>query len=201
MFSQQNQDGDDAVRDFRNTAPGILIAMPQLTDPNFEKTVVLMLEHNDKGALGLVMNRPTQIRVEEIMQALEMEWQGDPNRMVFRGGPVMNELGWAIHQPFPFPSLEGGVELVPGIHLSTAPERLRLLGLRPPERMVFLLGAAGWGEGQLDWEIGEGVWMLGQATPELLFDTPHENMWEQAFREQGIDPNLLSIHPEYRSSD
>ena len=194
-------DEDDAIRDFANTAPGILIAMPQLGDPNFEKTVVLMIEHNENGALGLVMNRPTQLKVQEVFEALETTWLGPDDAQVWRGGPVMQELGWAVHEPYPFPEKDGGMEIVPGIHLSTSPDRLRLLGVRPPTRMRFVLGAAGWGKGQLDWEIGEGVWMLAQANPELLFDTPFEQMWELAFKQQGIDPTLLTMHAGNGTSD
>lgn len=193
------QDGEDPVCDVGHTAPGILIAMPKLVDPHFERTVVLMLEHNRQGALGLVLNRPTHLLLSSVLEALEMEWLGDGASPVFQGGPVMHELGWAVHEPYPFPAPAGGWELQPGIHISTSPERLRLLGLRPPKHLRFFLGAAGWSEGQLDWEIGEGVWMLASATASLLFETPLEEMWDAAFRQTGIDPKLISFGGE--SSD
>jgi len=177
--------------DITITAPGLLIAMPQLNDPNFEKTVVLMIEHNTQGALGLVVNRPSIVKVNDIFDALGIEWHGPDDSVVWSGGPVMHELGWALHEPIELLSQTGVMEVVPGLVLSTSTDRLHELAVDPPQKMRFILGGAGWGPSQLDWELAEGVWMTAEADPALIFDVPPEEMWEAAFRSMGIDPGML----------
>lgn len=177
--------------DMSRTAPGLLLAMPSLRDPNFEKTVVLMLEHTAQGALGLVVNRPTKLKITEVFASLESEWRGDPDALVFNGGPVMREIGWILHEPVELPDGEPKLEIVPGLELATSPERLRVLAEDPPERIRFLLGAAGWGPSQLEGEITEGAWMTAEISLDLLFTLPPEQMWTAAFRALGIDPAML----------
>ncbi len=173
------------------TAPGLLIAMPDLSDPNFHKSVVLMLEHSAEGALGLVINRPTPIRIETVFDALELEWRGEPDVVVWTGGPVMREVGWILHGPSEDTNLENKTQIVPDLFLSTTSERMRQIALKPPEQMRFILGAAGWGPGQLENELGEGAWMTAEPQRQLIFDTPCEEMWDAAFKSIGIDPMLL----------
>ncbi|MCB1044856.1 MAG: YqgE/AlgH family protein [Acidobacteria bacterium] len=171
-----------------STAPGLLLAMPDLDDPNFQKTVVLMLEHTKEGALGLVINRETPIRVADIFETLDLVWHGQENAHVWNGGPVMREIGWILHEPT---DAIAGAEVVPGIQLATTPDKMKVLAKDPPHQMRFLLGAAGWGPGQLEDELAQGAWMTADASADLIFNTPPDHMWDAAFRLLGIDPTLL----------
>lgn len=165
--------------------------MPQLDDPNFERAVVLMVEHNAEGSFGLIVNRPSDLRIADVLDSLSMEWAGDPEAVVFTGGPVMPRTGWVLHEPADLPSEEGKVDIVPGIVLSTSPERLRALAECPPNRMRFVLGFAGWGPSQLEVELASGSWVNAEVTAELVFETPAAEMWEAALRSLGIEPATL----------
>src|SRR5258707_406400 len=82
-----------------NLAPGLLLAMPQLADPNFSRAVVLMIEHNEHGSFGLVINHPSPIKASELLDSLEMHWHGDDAAVVWAGGPVSPSTGWVLHEP------------------------------------------------------------------------------------------------------
>ncbi len=179
----------------REIAPGLLLAMPQLEDPNFERSVVLMVEHTEHGSFGLILNRPTTIPVSEVMASLEVEWTGDPEANVWTGGPVMPGTGWLLHEPSGAISGEGTVKLTEQIVLSTSPERLRMIAATPPDRVRFLMGYSGWGAAQLEHELAAGSWILAEVTPELVFATPAEEMWAAAIHSLGIDPaSLVQTH-------
>lgn len=180
-----------AESEMARTAPGLLLAMPDLMDPNFQKTVVLMIEHTEEGALGLVINRMTQLRVDEVFKSLEIEWEGDDDACVWTGGPVMREIGWILHEPSKSEAEESVAQIIPGVALATTPTRLRELANDPPHQMRFILGAAGWGPGQLEQELTEGAWITADASSDLIFGTPGDQMWERAFKSLGIDPALL----------
>ena len=176
----------------RQIAPGLLLAMPQLQDPNFERTVVLMVEHTEHGSFGLIVNRPSPVAVSEVMSSLGVEWMGDPEASVWTGGPVMPGTGWLIHEPVGAPAGEGTLSVTPQIMLSTSPERLKTLATDPPGKVRFLMGYSGWGASQLESELAQGSWISAEATPDLIFGRPPEEMWEAAMRSLGIDPfNLV----------
>lgn len=179
----------------RTLAPGLLLAMPQLEDRNFERAVVLMVEHNAEGSFGLIVNRPSDLRVAEVLETLSIEWTGSVDAVVWSGGPVMPRTGWVLHEPTELPLEEGQVEVVPGIVLSTSPERLRALAECPPSRMRFVLGFSGWGPSQLEGELAAGAWINAEATPEIVFGTPAEEMWEEALRSIGVQPATLIPAP------
>jgi putative transcriptional regulator len=172
-------------------APGLLLAMPQLDDPNFERAVVLMIEHNEEGSFGLIVNRPSDLRIPDVLESMSIEWGGDPEAVVWSGGPVMPHTGWVLHEPTDLPIEEGRVDIVPGIMLSTSPERLRALAEKPPGKIRFVLGFSGWGPAQLEEELASGAWLNAQVTPELVFETPSAAMWEAALRSLGIEPTTL----------
>src|SRR6185503_5234805 len=183
-------------------APGLLLAMPQLLDPNFHRAVVLMIEHNEEGSFGLVVNRPSSMSVSTLLGALDMNWRGDSSDVVWTGGPVMPTSGWVLHQPTArvgrgAPTLQSGLEsdgtvsFAPGIDLSTSPDKLRVIAEQPPQRTRFLLGYAGWGPGQLASEMARGSWLYADPDPDLIFDTPAEVLWQTALRTLGIAPESL----------
>ncbi len=171
-------------------APGLLIAMPQLHDRNFERAVVLMIAHDDEGSLGLVINQPSPIKAAELLESLEMAWQGDARAVVWSGGPVDRSTGWVLHEPVAdLETLDvggGTTTIAPGVSLSRTPERLRSLAARPPGRIRLLLGYSGWAAGQLASEMALGSWLHTSIDPRLIFDVPPEEMWAAAVRSLGI---------------
>lgn len=167
--------------------------MPQLDDPNFARTVVLMIEHNDEGSFGLVINQPSPIKASELLTSLEMVWRGDTHAVVWSGGPVSPTTGWVLHQPVRgFGNGPGTTTIAPGISLSTSPDRLRTLADRPPERIRLLLGYSGWAPGQLAGEMSQGSWLHADLDPRLVFDLDPDEMWTEAVRSLGIH-NLESV--------
>jgi putative transcriptional regulator len=171
-------------------APGLLVAMPQLEDPNFERSVVLMIEHNDQGSFGLVLNRPTPIPIARVLETMSVEWSGDDEVPVWSGGPVTPRSGWILHEPAANDAAPG-IEIVPGLMLSTSPEQLKALAAQPPERLRFLMGYSGWGGGQLQRELAQGAWIHAQVHPDLIFDTDPDELWEEVLRAIGIEPGSL----------
>jgi putative transcriptional regulator len=172
-------------------APGLLLAMPQLNDPNFSRSVVLMIDHNEQGSFGLVINHPSPIKATELLDSLEMSWRGDDHAVVWSGGPVSPSTGWVLHEPWPSEIHGGMIAVTPAISLSTSPDRLRALAFAPPPRIRLLLGYSGWGPGQLAEEMAHGAWLHVAADPSLVFETPADQIWEAAVRSLGIDPEQM----------
>lgn len=177
----------------------LLCAVPQLLDPNFERAVVLMLEHNDEGALGLVLTDELPNRLELVLDDLEVPWAGDTDALVRRGGPVEPSRGWIMHDtPSWDPTCQ---EVLRGVWLTTSLDQVdRDLAVGGDGKFVFLLGYAGWGARQLEEEIATGSWVavplgdapeLGQMPPHRLFDVAPENLWSEALGVMGIDPARL----------
>jgi putative transcriptional regulator len=176
-----------------NLAPGLLIAMPQLADPNFARSVVLMIEHNDQGSFGLVINQPSPIKANELLDSLAMRWGGDAETVVWSGGPVSPTTGWVLHEPVQALVGDGTSTIGPGVALSTSPERLRALAARPPGRLRLLLGYSGWGPGQLAREMAQGSWLHADLDPEIVFDLDADEMWRAAVESLGIRPDAVVV--------
>lgn len=179
-------------------APGLLLAVPQLIDPNFSRAVVLMVEHNDDGSFGLVINQPIEMSAGELLDSLNMPWTGDPEMLVGTGGPVQPDSGWLLHEPvldLPANTSEvgngGTLEISPGLLLSTSPESLRKLAESPPDRLRILLGYSGWGPGQLAAEMSHGSWIHADVDLDIIFDTPTDDIWDRAVRSLGIEPQAI----------
>lgn len=168
-------------------APGFLVALPQLQDPNFRRSVILLTSHADDGAMGFVVNRPIPATVAEVLEGLDLPWMGPTDAPVWSGGPVGQQSGFVLYGESDADD-EAAEEVVPGLWLSASLDTLRTLGLRPPPRFRLLLGYAGWSPGQLENEVLEGAWMALPPDPGLLFEVPAEHMWEEAFRRLGINP-------------
>ena len=164
--------------------------MPQMVDPNFRRSVVLMVEHSAEQSFGLIVNRPSETPVSDVMTPLGVRWR-DPDALVWMGGPVAPGSGWLLHEPVDY-ALDGAtVDLVPGLSLSNSHEQLQALAEQPPGRLRFLMGYAGWGGGQLEAELARGDWLLAEADAELIFATPAEGMWHAALARLGVDPAAL----------
>jgi putative transcriptional regulator len=173
-----------------NLAPGLLLAMPQLADPNFSRAVVLMIEHGEQGSFGLVINHPSPIKASELLDSLEMSWRGEDSAVVWAGGPVSPSTGWVLHEPVGG-TQPGTIEITSTISLSTSPDRLRAIANQPPRNVRLLLGYSGWGPGQLAQEMARGAWLHTSADPKLVFETPPDEMWDRAMKSLGINPRDL----------
>ncbi len=176
-----------------NLAPGLLLAMPQLADPNFSRAVVLMIEHSDSGSFGLVINHPSPITASELLDSLEMHWRGEDSAVVWAGGPVSPSTGWVLHEPLDVaePGAAGTIAITSTISLSTSPDRLRAIANQPPRNIRLLLGYSGWGPGQLAQEMARGAWLHTSADSHLVFGTPPDEIWDRGMKSLGIDPREL----------
>ena len=170
-----------------------LIAMPSLADPNFHRTVTLLCAHSDEGAMGIVINRPLDIRFTAVLDHMSIEpTSGDAARVpVLQGGPVQRERGFVIHRP---PGdWESVLRVGNEIGIATSRDILTAVAEgRGPERAAVALGYAGWGAGQLEHEVRQNAWLSGPADARIIFDTPYEERWTSATRLLGIDPDHLS---------
>lgn len=169
----------------------LLIAVPQMGDPNFAKTVILVLQHDSEGAFGLVLNRPTEITLEQFAKSQEVFCHGDLlEDQVFRGGPVQLERGWILHKE---ETVEEKQVVVPGLYVSTgsvALEELMERGCRP---FRLFLGYAGWGAGQLEKEMVEGAWITAEPSTKYVFLKSADQIWNKVLADLGVDPNRLMV--------
>lgn len=172
-------------------APGLLLATPQLVDPRFVRAVVLLIEHGVKGSFGLVINHPSPISATELLESLDMAWQGDDAAVVWSGGPMSPQTGWVLHEPVGCKEA-GTIRITSTISLSMTPDRLRAISAAPPLRVRLLLGYANWSPGQLVREFALGLWIHAPADPAIVFETPATEMWLRAVRSLGIEPGDLA---------
>jgi putative transcriptional regulator len=168
----------------QGTAPGFLIAMPNLRDPNFSETVVLMLDHNDEGAVGLVINRPFPGSPHVVCAGLGVDWADTTMGDIRVGGPVRPQAGCLIHPPtWCFSDTQ---TITPEISVSTSREALDELLPRSDCPFRLLLGYAGWAPGQLEQEMTQGTWLPVPINHAILFETPAELMYERSLALLGI---------------
>lgn len=171
--------------------PTLLLSMPQLQDPNFARTVVLLCDFLPEGAFGLVLNRPTEALASGMVK-LEPPVEFGNDLPLHTGGPVEPDRGWILSGEQPV-DVEHRT-IVPGLYLSTSPILLRrVLEGRPAPRAIVLAGYAGWGPGQLDEELSQSAWLMYDVDLDLIFDTAPSAMWETALRRLGADPSALQM--------
>jgi len=168
----------------------LLLSMPQLQDPNFARTVVLLCEYGPEGAFGLVLNRPTDFPANAMVR-LEPPVVGGNTMPLLIGGPVEPERGWILLSEEPAAAEFRIVR--DGLYLSASVGLLReVLEATPAPRARVLAGYAGWGPGQLDEELAESAWLLADIDLDIVFDTAADAMWETAIRRIGADPSSLT---------
>jgi putative transcriptional regulator len=173
--------------------PVLLMAMPQVLDPFFHRSVVLLLHHEAEGSLGFIVNRPTGIRVSEILKGMDVEWGGLDETVAYFGGPVQPNLGTVLFAPV-LPDgdeQDTATQIVPGVALTQHIGDLSRLAEGPTDRFRLLLGYAGWGEGQLMDEILRNDWLTAPVDGDLIFAADPEQLWAAALRSVGIDPAAL----------
>lgn len=169
-----------------------LIAMPSLNGGFFGHAVTYICEHDAEGALGLVINQPTELSLHELLQHLELEPAADlPELPVFRGGPVQPEHGFVLHTAEQ--TWRGSQPITDSIVLTTSRDVLEAINAgQGPRRALIALGHAGWGPGQLESELAENAWLTARADPDILFDRPSAERWAAAAALIGVDVNLIS---------
>lgn len=173
-------------------APAFLLSMPQLMDPNFERTVVLLCKHDEEGAFGLVVNRPSMTS-GRVAVNLDPPFETDRAIQVWMGGPVEPQRSWMLVGKPLEDDPEGGMTIMDGLYLSTSPELLRqTLEPDPPARVHLVVGYSGWGPGQLDAELAASAWLLSDVDPDLVFGVDPLEMWETAIRRLGAEPGALA---------
>lgn len=172
-----------------------LIAMPTLADPNFFQTVTYISEHNASGALGLVINRPLNLSLGQLLEHLQIT----TNRFdlaalpVYQGGPVQPEQGFVLHSPVGH--WGATLRVTERIGITTSRDILQAVARgEGPEHLLVTLGYAGWGPGQLEQELADNAWLFGPADSDILFQTPSDQRWQAAAALMGIDLTLLSAH-------
>ncbi len=170
-----------------------LVAMPTLIDSFFYHSVIYLCEHDENGAMGIIVNRPTRIKLTELLGHLHIDNNNDwvQSRTVLFGGPVKKDQGMVLH--------DGGAHwkstmaVADDLFLTTSSDILPVLGSsQGPQNALVTLGYAAWGEGQLEQELAENSWLTVPASHGLLFDTPAEQRWEASAKLLGIDIHLMS---------
>ena len=170
-------------------APGFIVAVPQLLDPNFRQTVVLMLEQGEQGAMGVVVNRESALFLKELCGNHDIPYAGDPEKLVRMGGPVQPEQGLVIYgDEREDPE---GRSVATGLHVSASTGTLGRLCNVAGCRFHCYTGYAGWAPGQLEREMNEGSWIVAPADAGLVLDCPADEIWDRALRNNGIDPAAL----------
>ncbi|MBD3609977.1 MAG: YqgE/AlgH family protein [Gammaproteobacteria bacterium] len=171
-----------------------LIAMPALADPDFFHSVTYLCEHNEEGAMGIVVNRPHEFQLGELFRQLEITPE-DPaltKLTVYHGGPVQPESGFVLHE-LTDDQWEATMSTSDGLGLTASKDIIEAIAHgKGPKNYLIALGYAGWGAGQLEEEIKQNTWLSGPATDNVIFDTPISQRWEAAASLIGVDLSLIS---------
>lgn len=170
-----------------------LIAMPRLEDPNFFHSVTYICEHNENGAMGLVINRPLHMQLGEILEHIQIQDASLEARQlpIHLGGPVQQERGFVLHSPLG--DWEATLKVTDRIGVTSSLDILHAIAHdEGPERKLISLGYAGWGTGQLEQELADNAWLSGPADPDVLFNKPDDERWKAAAASLGVDLDLLS---------
>ncbi len=171
----------------------LLIAMPNLADPNFFHTVTYICDHGDSGAMGIVINRPTEIKVSEVLEQMQIDVTTEETvqEAVFLGGPVEEQRGFVLHTGAR--RWDSTLRVADDVSVTTSRDILEAMANgEGPAQSLIALGYAGWGAGQLEQEMLENAWLTVPADKAILFDLPPTQRWEAAAKLLGVDLSLLS---------
>jgi putative transcriptional regulator len=171
----------------------LLLAMPQLQDPNFKRAVVQLIEHDEQGTFGLVLNREVDLTAADLCESLELDWNGDPSACIRWGGPVQSNTGWVLFGDDVALEMAGEPvqQVLPGLSFAGSLAVLQAVAEQPPDDVRLFLGYAGWGPGQLESEIAAGAWLSAPPSPEVVFGVEPAEMWNHVLRSLGVDPVTL----------
>lgn len=173
-----------------DTSPILLLSMPQMADPNFARTVVLLCDYTEEGAFGIVVNRQMSEPAWQLIKT-QPPVRVDPDLHLWVGGPVDPQRTWVLMSEPQGPDDEQR-EICPGVLLSVSHDlTLQLLQSPPTSKARVVIGYSGWGPGQLDQELAASAWLTLAVDPQLIFSVPPDEMWETAIRRLGTDPSAL----------
>ena len=185
-----------------NLTHHFLIAMPGLEDESFARSVVYLCEHSERGALGLIINKPTDITLKGLFDKVDLSLRREDltKEPVFQGGPVQTERGFVLHEPMVIAdapeneSAYASTMTIPGgLEMTTSKDVLEALSDGAgPKRVLVTLGYSSWDEGQLESEIGENAWLTVEADPEVIFSTPVDERYDRALGLLGLQRWMLS---------
>lgn len=179
---------DDTIQ----LANQLLIALPALADPNFARTVALICQHDDDGAMGVLLNRASEYTLGDVLAQMQIETDDESlrNQIVLAGGPVHPERGFVLHDGGDWDST---LAITDNLRLTTSRDILEAMARgEGPAQVIVALGCAGWGAGQLEHELGENSWLTAPADAELLFDLPLEQRWQAAAGRIGVDMTRMA---------
>ena len=172
-----------------------LIASPHLPDLNFSRTVVLVVEHHEEGALGLVLNRPTSASIEDIWKFVDGTLC-DSGECLRLGGPVEGNI-MCIHAD----AIRSESEILPGVYLTTDTTMIREIAEADEHRYFIFWGYAGWGAGQLEYELKVGGWFVGDASADLVFSDDVHSLWKKVVARSGQDVLREALHISHFPDD
>ena len=186
-----------------NLTHHFLIAMPGLEDASFARSVVYLCEHSARGALGLVINKPSDIKLKNLFEKVDLPLDRDDlaGAPVFHGGPVQTERGFVLHEAViaggeakPDETVYASTMTIPGgLEMTTSKDVLEALATGAgPRKVLVSLGYSAWGEGQLESELAENSWLTVAADPQVIFDTPVEQRYDKALSLLGLQAWMLS---------
>jgi putative transcriptional regulator len=190
---------NDSRADYNRTMQSVdltghfLIAMPNMADPHFAKTLTYVCEHNEQGALGVVVNRPIDMTVQALFEQVDIELQPKElgNQWVHFGGPVQMDRGFVLHQPVG--EWQSTLAVNSELGLTTSKDILEAVGQgEGPDKILITLGYAGWAPGQLEHELAQNAWLTVAASPAVIFDLPAEERLAAAMEMLGVDFATLS---------
>jgi len=176
-----------------NLSNHFLIAMPSLEDGNFSQSVTYICEHDENGALGITINRPSIIGLGEIFSQLKISPASTEisDQIILNGGPVQVDRGFILHRPIG--RWDASLKVTDNIAVTTSQDIMQAIANNEgPQDTLIALGYAGWGPGQLEYEMSENTWLSCPATEDIIFNTPIEKRWSAAAMLLGIDLQLLS---------
>jgi len=181
-----------------NLTNQFLIAMPGMGDETFAGAVVYLCEHTENGALGLVINKPIDIKLRSLFERVELTLDREDlaDTPVYFGGPVQTERGFVLHERNPDTAepYSSSLSIPGGLEMTTSKDVLEAMSSGAgPKRVLVTLGYAGWGAGQLEDELGRNGWLNVNAEPDVIFDTPVDQRYQKALSLLGIQPGNLSL--------
>ena len=176
-----------------NLTSQFLIAMPYLKDSNFFQTVTYIFSHSNQGAMGIVINKPLDLLLDEILEQMNIPSKNEQikHQPVYEGGPIQTEQGFILHRSEK--KWQSTVEVEPEIYITTSKDILTDIAKgNGPNQALIVLGYASWDAGQLEQELVNNVWLCAPSDTEIIFDTPYKERWKKAVGSIGIDLKKLS---------
>ncbi len=190
MITNQPKSGLDASKKNTSLQSQFLLSMPQLLDPNFSSTLSYICEHDEYGAMGVTINRPSKFTLRKLLEQLNIPFNGE-DQLIYIGGPVQQDRGFILHTDNRL--WQSTLEINDHMRLTTSKDILEAIACgKGPENYLITLGYAGWGEGQLEEELLANAWLNCPADDDILFHTKHNDKFNKAMKKLGIDSSQLN---------